>query len=395
MPDRKQRDRIESLIDQYLEIVDSDRNQNNVDLYKNVENWNRDMWRGVRSKDCPIIPRIIAPDNSFWSRLFKKSLVEYYDNPYDYLEMQLQMKIYHFNNFLDNTPFTRELFLWFGVITELSFFGSEIVFLPHKEAWIKEPIINNDQDFDKLRPINFFSSGLMPRIHQFYEVMNEIADGRLKVMFPDFVRGPFCIAAHLRGLERILLDMMLEPESVHRLLRFIVEQHKSWTIERNKYLHEDRRKCKLYNDEIDCPTLSPGLYEEMIFPYEMELAEFHGGVLYWHSCGNITKFLDMIIRLPKLEMLHIGPYSSYSEAIRVTRGKVMLDICLNPSIDILNADAKQMKEKLEDIITCCQGSPISIRADALMPLGDDSIESLLFKMKEWCEISRQYLETIP
>jgi hypothetical protein len=56
--------------------------------------------------------------------------------------------------------------------------------------------------------------------------------------------------------------------------------------ERAKFLGEPVQKLKLYNDEVDCPTLSPGMYREFILSYEQELARIHGGLVYWHSCGN-------------------------------------------------------------------------------------------------------------
>ena len=60
----------------------------------------------------------------------------------------------------------------------------------------------------------------MPKIHEFYSVMSEYAAGRLIVLFPEWVRGLFCLAVHLRGFENLLLDIITEPEYVHKLLRF-------------------------------------------------------------------------------------------------------------------------------------------------------------------------------
>ena len=381
--------RIRGLIDQYLEVLESQRNMQNMKLWKNPYSWNRDMWRGVPVKGSGQIPYTIASDNSLWAKILNISLVDYYNNPYTYMETQLKMKLYHFNHFNDNTPFTDELFIWFGVITELSMFGSEIVYYEHKEAWIKEPIIKEYEDAEKIAIPNFYKSGLMPKIHQYYEVMSELADGKLKVMFPDFARGPFCIVAHLRGLEKILMDMFLNPDFVHKMMRFLVDANKLWTEERNKFLGVEKHKSKLYNDEIDCPTLSPEVYREMIFPYEKELSEYHGGISYWHSCGNTTKFIETIGMLPNLELLHVGPWTSYKEADIVFGDKTALDICLNPQVDVLEADEVGMAQKLQNIMESCLHNNYTVRADGFMPHGD--VESEIVQIKKWAAIAKKYL----
>jgi hypothetical protein len=382
---------IKDLIKKYLEVVNSQKNQSNKNYWKNVYGWNRDMWRGVpKNKIEGNIPFTIAPDNSFWSRLLKVDLRDYYNNPETYLETQLRMKLYSFNNFKDNTYFTNELFIWFGVITELSYFGSKINFFANKEAWLKEALIKEYIDLDKIKIPDFYKSGLMPRIHRFYEVLQEYADGNLKVMFPEWVRGPFCIAAHLRGLENILMDFILNPGFVHKLMRFIVESSKQWNKERNKFLGNEIKTIKLYNDEIGKPMISPAIYKEFIFPYEKELSDYYGEVLYWHSCGVTDDVMEQINQLNNLKMFHCGPWTSYQKAAEIFRDITPLDICLDPQEDIIEADQEKMTNKLMDIMEKCKNSKYTIRADGFMPQGED-IVFMLEKIKQWNEVALKVL----
>lgn len=134
---KEQVDKIKELIDCYVEIVNSEKNKINLKLWKSLKNWNRDKLRGVPSKEGNINPYTICLDNSLWGKLLNTSLIDYYNDPYTQMEMQLKMKIYHFNNIKDNTAFTDELYIWFGVVTELNLFGCEPVFFNHREPWIK------------------------------------------------------------------------------------------------------------------------------------------------------------------------------------------------------------------------------------------------------------------
>ena len=389
MTDHSAQQRIEELILRYLDVVDSDRNQENRRCWEAAEHWNRDMWRGIPRKGLRHIPTTIAPDNSLMGHLMGVNLVDYYTDPYVYLETQLRAKLYYAEHFQDQTVFTKELYLWFGVVTELSMFGAEVVFYPHKEGWIRGTALDDYEDVSRWDPVDFYESGLMPRIHEFYQVMGELSKGRLQVMFPEFVRGPFCIAQHLLGYERAVTDALTEPDQFRELLGYIVACNKHWSAEREKFTGEVQDGCKLYNDEIDCPSINPSFYEEMIFPFERDLAEHFGSVKYWHSCGRTTKFLPTIARLPNLRMFHVGPWTSYAEANRVFAGTdTAIDICLNPTADILDVDRETMRAKLLDIKKTMTDTAAAVRADAFMPYGDVDIVG---KLAIWSSVAQEVL----
>ncbi len=390
MIDSKKVSVIHELMDRYLEIVRGETNKRNAFHWEDSHGWNRDKLRGFKPLDVNgKLPFVIEIDMSFWKEaLGTGSLIEYYSDPLTQMEIQLRQKIRHYELFKDNYVYTDEIYIWFGVVTELSIFGSELVFQEHKEGWIKGPTILSYDQLDDLPPPDFRKSGLMPRIHEFYETMTEVADGRMKVMFPELARGPFCLAVHLRGISDLLCDTLAEPESVHKLMRYITDSYKTWTAERDAFLGEKTTRCRLFNDEIDCPSISPTTYDEIIFPYEKELAEHYGGVQYFHSCGNITPFLPSISKLPNLKVCHIGPWTSYEEGDKVCGDKTALEICLHPMNDVLLADEEAMRAKLEDIAEKCPHRNYSVRADTFMP--QDNISKQMEKIQLWNKIAQDY-----
>lgn len=389
MKNQKQADNIRRLMDRYLDHMASDRNRENLKLWKNPEGWNRDMWRGVPKAGLDVIPFLIAPDNSLWSKMLDIDMCGYYESPYTYLEAQLRKRIYQFEHFVDNTPLTDELYLWFSVVTELSFFGVQLDFVREKEPWIIGNVIEDEDDLDRMQLPDFYKSGLMPRIHEFYEVMSELADGRMKVMFPEFSRGPFCIAAHLRGFENALMDMLISEDFFLRLMRFVTDSYLAWMDERGRFMKEAPHPCKLYNDEINSPMVSPELYRDLIFPFEKELGEHFGGVKYWHSCGNTTPFLEQINKLPNLALFHTGPLTSYEDADRIMGARTTLDVNLDPTRDVLHASEAQMEEKLRDIAEKCRHKNLTVRIDNLMP--DGSLETQLDKIAKWQDAAARVL----
>ena len=389
MKPTQQIERIKGLMDRYLEVVHSDKNKENQKLWKNSYDWNRDKLRGIApTREGNPLPYVVELDISLWRKFCGDvSLLKFYSDPYVHMELQLQQKLKHHEMFDDNFVYTDELSLWFGVVTELSFFGSEIVFQELKEAWIKEPILHEYEDLAKLTPPDFRKSGLMPKILECYEVMSEVADGKLKVMFPELARGPFCIAVHLRGMEDFLCDTIAEPEWVHRLMRFIVDAHKSWSKERAKFVGKEQDKCKLFNDEICSPIIGPATYDNFVFPYEKELAEHYGGVRYFHSCGLLDPFLPRIAELPGLDACHVGPWTSYEEADKVFGDRTALEICLHPMEDVMMAKEDQMRGKIEDIMEKCKHRNYSLRADTFMPSGD--LNQQMEKIHLWESVAKK------
>jgi len=88
--------------------------------------------------------------------------------------------------------------------------------------------------------------------------------------------GPLGVGCALRGMQNLLLDILLKPEFVHKLMRFITDARKKWVKERAKFLGQKVGRADLDDDEVNSPSLSPQQYEEFILPHEQELCQFHG-----------------------------------------------------------------------------------------------------------------------
>lgn len=385
---------IDSLFDKVEEIIESPRNNFNKIFWDTKCEWPRDMWRGF-----PVlqpnegIPYLIFPDNGGWAKLLGVDLQSFYSDPVCHLETQLLMTEYHFNHLPDNMWFNRDLFIWFGVITELSFFGPKIVFFSNREGWIETPyLLEKKETLNSLSVPNFFTSGLMPRIHKFYEVMSSFAQKRgFRVLFPQWVRGPFCIAAHLRGIENIIMDMLEDPGFVHQLMSFIVHSEKEWAKERAKFLGEPIHSTFFFNDEVGLPLITPEMYKEFVLPYELDLAAFYGGITYWHSCGDTTQFISDINTIPGIKMLHVGPFTDIHTAFETKSNSIALDINLHPVRDVLEADRLTMSNTIKNIVQEAQKfhSPTCIRADGLQAIS--SIEDALAKFSLWNDTARSLL----
>ena len=111
----------------------------------------------------------------------------------------------------------------------------------------------------------------------------------------------FELSWYLRGLDRLLMDLIVDKPFVHALLRKVTDLQKA------KY-GEFLKKCGKYLDIVRVgddmgtqqqPFFSPALYREMIKPYHQEyfsfIKEHTDAALMLHSCGNVYPLIPDLI----------------------------------------------------------------------------------------------------
>jgi len=150
----------------------------------------------------------------------------------------LKLRIYKFNNWKDNTYFEDCLyFAMFEWIRDVNIFGQEMQFFEDRDPWIPssaKPVLADKEKLNVMEIPDFYKSGFMPKIHEYYQLLKDKLNGDLDLIFPSWVRGPLCIAISIRGMENLLIDMVTDKDFVHRLMRFIVDTEKKWLEERAK-----------------------------------------------------------------------------------------------------------------------------------------------------------------
>lgn len=386
-------DTIIELTEKIDQLVESPRNQEIQRFWQYQEYTAKDHWRGIPlpSNEVNIIPFTVEPAVPMWAKILNFNVKEFYTNPKCYLKNTLKMMIYRFEKFQDFTPIEKNIPIWLGVAFESSLFGSKTIFMEGESPWIdREHVIKRYKDLDRLEFLDFYKSGLMPLAHRMYNEINELVGDEYNVAFPEWSRGPFGVGCSLRGMQSLLTDILLKPEFVHKLMRLITDARKEWVKERAKFLNQKVGKADLDDDEVNCPSLSPHQYEEFILPYEQELCKFHGGIGYWHSCGDTTELLNSIRKIPRIDMFHIGPWTDIKKSKEVFGKDTALEKCLMPTADVQLASETKMEDKLSEIRGILDGTSYTVRADGLQVI--DSVEKDLVVVKRWVEVAWEKLK---
>jgi len=343
------------------------------------------------------VPIEVEANNIFWSRYFHFSIKDYYLDPETFVENYLKITIEKFRLFNDDTFISRMVPMWMGVGYEANFFGMPIKFSDGMDPWIEyeKIIVREPEDLKKLPVPDFYKGGLMPQTIKMYEGVREILDDDFNVMFPEWLRGPFGLATYIRGFENVLIDMIEEPEFYNDLMKCIVDGRKIWYDGFSQYIGKPFGKANIFNDEVNTPSLSPKLYEEFVLPYEMELCNYHGGYLYYHSCGNLSALYNKISNLPNIDMIHKGPWSDPAEAAKHFGQRSAIEVCLNPQADICEGTEDSMRALLNKIVTTLTENKVkgyTLRANNIQIY--DNFKNSINKSNLFIKVAREVVENI-
>jgi len=363
--------RLKKIIDEVERIINNSKYE---DLKK--------FWNNFYDlKETNKVPIKITLTMAFFAENLNINLIDHYKKPKKYIEDSL--KIINFQH--KEIPDDRVLggiVINFGEAFESSLFGSKPIFKSNSDPWVGEPIIRTVEDFENLNYPDFYESGLMPQILKVYETAEKMVKGKIPVFFERWDRSPWGTAVHLRGLVELYKDTIRNPDFVHQFLNFVTESRIRWEKEKSKYLGFKTEEGFLYNDEVDAQFISSKIYKDFPYPYEKKLANFYSkGIFYFHSCGNITPFIDDIATIRGLRRLHISPVTNFKTVVRKLGKSLVLQKRMHPVNDLLLCDDKSMELKIKEILNIARETAIELDPG---PILDIPIE----KIKRWIKIAR-------
>ncbi len=369
-------DEIERLIDEYLELSAGAENA------RRLRHWlpeicARDQWHGRPRPELfrreGTVPVQIDLQNTFLTQIEPHDLRECYTEPVAYLRFFLRKRIFAYRNLADDTPLDGVVPIYLSTPFEMSFFGVPHHLYADREPLIDQtrPVVRNRDDLERLPAIDFRSSGMMPVAHRLYEGVCELAGARLKVVFPEWLRGPFGVALYLRGYQDFLVDMIGDPEFAQALLVRINQARIDWCRARGTYLGMPVGGGSLFDDEVDAAVIGARHYREHIRPHEAALADFHGEITYWHSCGNTAPMARDVTGIGRIGLLDV---SGWTDLERVLDGidarNQILEVRFNPVKDVQEAGDEDMAECIRRKVACCRRHDVSaftLRVSGIQP----------------------------
>jgi hypothetical protein len=397
MMEAKTKDRIKILLDEYLRLLHSGRNEKLKKYWKEKPSgFAVNLFRPDEAKsfmETGSIPVVVNPCETIFAYLYGYSLKDYYTDPEVYLEMYLRQRIDQFKTIGDDSCLRVEIPIWLGSYYEHSFFGVTSIYsddeTPRPEFQV---VIGSRNDLERFQSIDFARTGHGPLAIEFYEVISEyVAGSGLCVTMPYFNRGPFGVLSILMGFDKLYLNAYDDPDFIMDAMHLVNEVSIDYERWINKEYGSPLGPKAIYNDDVSCPILSPDFYKRFVFPAEKALEKTYGGFSYWHSCGNCDELLP-IIRDLSIESMNVSMVGDLDKYTKTFQNNASYEICVHPIDEVLKASPTKISEKLDSILSVCDANGVeafSIVASALEGTGRENIISDLKQIFLWLEIATE------
>ena len=186
--------------------------------------------------------------------------------------------------------------------------------------------------------------------------------------------GPWNLAMHLRGIEQMLVEDVLDPDFVHELMRFTTEVVR--TV--GDALIEAGFAPSLGEATASCSLISPQIYREFIKPYHKELFEYFKSKrapMALHICGYIDPIMEDIIDTG-INLISLDAPSSLKKLVDLSKGKVTI-MGNVPTTLFATGTREEMEEAISNCAeTAAEGSGFILCSGCEIPLNstEDRIE---------------------
>ncbi|MEI6873868.1 MAG: uroporphyrinogen decarboxylase family protein [Spirochaetota bacterium] len=385
---------IAQLLDEFGALCDSAENARRLALWEQPARGIRGetQWHGVPNFEVgPGRPAPLTAEclERMWVAVLGMDIRRFYTDPVYFLEFYLRFKILKFRRFADDTPLTRQIPVCFGVTHEAGMLGQKIHFLPGEEPQFgRDPVFGPTDELPKTFDFSkneYLRSVAIP----YHKKVKELAGREFQVQFPQWYRGPQGVALYVRGFENFSLDLYDDPAFAHRTLRYVTDAAKAFARWRADYCGEPIEPCDLFNDDMQ--LMGPEFYGEFFLPYEQELSDFHGGVAYWHSCGDVTKHVPEVCRLRGIGLLDFGvTMESKEEGMKGLPGPQVLELRVFAKPHIQEASEADQKAYVRGIVQACARR--GIRKYVIRTSGMSTLlggERDIGKLARWVELARE------
>lgn len=282
-------------------------------------------------------------------------------------------------------------------------------------TWISP--LNDFSDLKKLRyPIISINSNLT---NQTLELANEVFGDYLKVRVKGiwwWTLGLTMILVFLRGLERTMVDMYDNPSIIHEIMKFLMkgtlmqlkflEGNGLLSLNNDHYVgsggfgYTDQlpkkgfceKKVRLidiwgFAESQETIGISPSMFEEFIFKYQLPLLELFGLTCYG-CCEPLEKRWNIIKKIPNLRRVSVSSWANFAQMAENLQDKYIYSLKVKPT-DVTQPmlDEDTSRKRLRNILEQCNGCILEIILKDTQTIGRNP-KNLI----RWVEIAKEESE---
>ncbi len=341
------------------------------------------------------------------------------------LERTMREKIFHFEEIGDDF-IVHPFISWNNAISATDYGVQSVTHRTDNEGKMASyswdaAVGNLSEDLHKLKHRTF----------QHDKEMTEAGKSELESVFGDIMplrhvasywwtQGLTITAVNLIGLEELMLKMYDEPEGLHALMAFLRDDHMQqldW-YEANGVLSPTVECDSVgsggcgYTDQLPQadydPTkgarirdlwglsesqetvgVSPDLFAEFIFPYQLPIISRFGLACYG-CCEPVDQRWSYIKQIPKLRRVSVSPWSNVENMAENLGQNYVYSRKPNPShISTEKLDEELIREELRKVIVATKGMNVELVMKDVHTINNEPV-----RLGRWTQIAREEIDKV-
>jgi hypothetical protein len=222
----------------------------------------------------------------------------------------------------------------------------------------------------------------------------------------------------LRGLEQTMLDMIDNPELLHRMMTILKDGTMAmldrleaggllslnndgsyvgsgglgWSSELPQSDFEGRvRTIDMwgFSESQETSVVSPAMFAEFIFPYQLPILERFGLNCYG-CCESLNQRWEIVKQIPRLRRVSVSPWADVETMADMLGDRYIFSYKPNPAdlaMDVLEED--RIRAKLREVLRITRGCHVEI-----IMKDNHTIRNDPSRVVRWVQIAREEAETV-
>ncbi len=220
---------------------------------------------------------------------------------------------------------------------------------------------------------------------------------------------------YLRGIEHCMIDMLDNPDWLHRLIKFmsdgIRKTHEEAEAAGDWGLCAHQNQAMPYAEELEDPAanvnrvkrsrlwgymaaqeltaVSPAMHDEFMLQYQIPILREFGLVAYG-CCEDLTHKIDMVRKIPNLRRIAVSPFANVSRCADRIGEDYVLSYRPSPA-DMVSYDFNRTRVRsiLKRDLQACRDCHVDITLKDVQTVEHDPE-----RVKAWVAVTREVIEEV-
>lgn len=220
---------------------------------------------------------------------------------------------------------------------------------------------------------------------------------------------------YLRGIEHFMLDMMDNPEWLHRLVKFmsdgILKAQEEAEAAGDWGLCAHQNQAMPYAEELEDPAanvngvkrsqlwgfvaaqemtaVSPAMHDEFLLQYQLPILK-HFGLVAYGCCEDLTTKINMLRQIPNLRRIAVSPFANVARCAEQIGQDYVLSYRPSPA-DMVSYgfDSTRIRSILKRDLESCRDCHVDITLKDV-----ETVERDPDRVRNWVTLTREVIDQV-